>query len=395
MAKLVDILMPASEEEGTEAVLENWLKLEGDSLELHEPVLEISTDKVTMEIPSPVCGILREILVPVGQKVEEGMILGRIEHLPEGHKHDDQKKREILSRTEKNVAIGIKTREEVRLSPAVRKLIKEHNLDATLVPGSGRRGRVTVSDVEGFISRLDTDDKHPEGPKLEDKFIPHNQMRLQIADHMISSALETAPHVTAVFDADMSRVIAHRERHKADFTKRGANLTLTTYFIFACVQASRHMPIVNGRWMDGGIQLFNHCNVGVATALEDAGLIVPVVKNAQQLDLFGIARQLSDLTEKARNKRLSVSDVKDGTITITNHGVSGSLLGTPIINQPQNAIVGIGKMEKRVKVLEIEGKEEIVIRPMIYVSLTFDHRAIDGYTANMWLSKFVEVLENW
>ena len=396
MAEIVDIVMPDSDEEGTEAILETWLKQVDDELELNEPVLEVATDKVTIEIPSPVCGILRETLVQAGDTVEAGMILGKVEHVPTGHegKHHTHLKEEI-KKIEASKKPAPDEKSEVRLSPAVRKLVKEHSLDPVLIPGTGRGGRVTVNDVNEYMNRLDSDEVKPTGPDFERRVVAHTQMRLQIADHMIASALETAPHVTAIFDCDMSRIVAHRERHKADFAKRGAKLTYTAYFVYACVEACRHYPAVNGRWLDDGIEFFDHCNVGVATALEDSGLIVPVVKNAQDLDLFGIAEKISDLAERARTKKLGLSDLKDGTITITNHGVTGSLIGTPIINQPQNAILGIGKMEKRTKVVEVNGKDEIQIRPMIYVSLTIDHRAIDGYTANMWLSKFVDTLQSW
>jgi 2-oxoglutarate dehydrogenase E2 component (dihydrolipoamide succinyltransferase) len=387
MAEMVDIVMPDSEEEGTEATMENWLIQEGEYIDRNEPVAEVATDKVTMEVAAPVCGYLREILVDVGDPVEPGMLLGRLEHSHEenkAHREEKPEEKETAPAPKDTTEQKIE-RTEVRLSPAVKKLIRDHSLDPDLIPGSGKGGRITVSDVEGPVK----------GPEFEADLLKHNNMRLSIADHMIRSALETTPHVTAVFEADLSRIIAHRKRHKEDFAKRGARLTFTAYFTYACVEACRHVPVVNGQWMEDGIKLFDHCNVGIATSLEDQGLIVPVIKNAQDLDLYGIAEKLGDLAERARSKRLGVSDVKDGTITITNHGVTGSLIGTPIINQPQSAIVGIGKMEKRVKVVEVNGTEEFVAKPMCYVTLTFDHRGIDGYTGNLWLSKFVETLEQW
>lgn len=396
MAEIVDILMPDSDEEGTEATMENWLIQVGEHIDRNEPIAEVATDKVTMEVAAPVCGNLTEILVNVGDPVEPGMLLGRMEHVKD-HDFGDtagekaEKPQEEKKAPEKTEKIE---RSEVRLSPAVKKLIRDHSLNPDLIPGSGKGGRITANDVESYLDRLDT--QGPEkGPDFEDKLLPHNQMRLSIADHMIMSALETTPHVTSVFEVDLSRVIEHRKRHKEDYAKRGARLTFTSYFVHAIVEASRHWPTVNGQWTGDGIKLFDHCNVGVATSLEDQGLIVPVIKNAQELDLFQISEQIGDLAEKARTKKLSTSDVRGGTITITNHGVSGSLIGTPIINQPQNAIVGIGKMEKRTKVVETNGGDEIVIKPMCYVSLTFDHRGIDGYTGNMWLAKFVETLEGW
>jgi 2-oxoglutarate dehydrogenase E2 component (dihydrolipoamide succinyltransferase) len=395
MAELVDIVAPESDEEGTEAILETWLKQEGEEVELNEPILEIATDKVTLEVPSPVCGVLREILVQPGDTVESGMILGRMEHQPRSHEEDISTDATGKEDSPVRESIAAQEKTEARLSPAVRKLIREHSLDPVLIPGSGRGSRVTVRDVESYLERLDTEERKPAGPDFREELIPHTQMRLQIADHMIMSALETAPHVTAVFECDMSRVVAHRERHKADYEQRGSKLTYTAYFVCACVEACRHVPTVNGRWTEEGLQLFDHCNVGVATALEGQGLIVPVIKNAQDHDLFGITEKLNDLAERARTKKLAISDVQDGTISITNHGVSGSIIGTPIINQPQNAIVGIGKIVKRPVVAELAGGEEIHIRPIIYVTLTIDHRAIDGHTANHWLSVFVSTLEQW
>lgn len=403
MAELVDIVMPESDEEGTEATLETWLKQVGDEVELNEPILEVATDKVTMELPSPVCGVLREVVVQAGEAVKAGMLLGKVEHMPGGHAEHAEKhagasggKKEEQAEHATSPAIApVEWRSEVRLSPAVRRLISEHSIDAALIPGSGRSGRVTVRDVESYLQRLDSEERKPTGPALEDRLIPHTQMRLSIADHMIMSALETAPHVTAVFDCDMSRVVAHRQRHKDDYFRRGAKLTFTAYFVYACVEACRHVPAVNGLWEEDGIRLHDHVNVGVATALEDQGLIVPVIKNVQNLDLFGISRAINDLSERARKKKLALSDVRDATISITNYGTGGSLFGTPIINQPNLAILGIGKMEKRTKVVEVDGKDEVRVKPMVYISLTIDHRAIDGYTANLWLGKFVETLEKW
>jgi len=398
MAEMVDIIMPDSDEEGTEATMENWLIQPGEYIDRNDPIAEVATDKVTMEVAAPVCGYLREIIVEVGDPVEPGMLLGKLEHSHEhnaAHHHEEAKEEKPASAEKTSESSKPIERSEVRLSPAVKKLIKEHSLNTDLIPGSGKGGRITVADVEGYMERLDAEGPTTQGPDFEEKLLKHNNMRLSIADHMIMSALETTPHVTAIFEADLSNIIAHRKRHKEDYARRGARLTFTSYFVHATVEACRHMPTVNGQWMDDGIQLFDHCNVGVATSLDDQGLIVPVIKNAQDMDLFQISEQIGDLAERARTKKLSLNDVKDGTITITNHGVSGSLIGTPIINQPQNAIVGIGKMEKRVKVVEVNGKDEFVAKPMCYVTLTFDHRGIDGYTGNMWLTRFIETLQSW
>jgi 2-oxoglutarate dehydrogenase E2 component (dihydrolipoamide succinyltransferase) len=220
-------------------------------------------------------------------------------------------------------------------------------------------------------------------------------MRRTIAEHMTRS-LATAPHVTAVFEADFTAVAAHRKAHKAELERRGLSLTYTAYLVAATVEAMKAAPQVNSRWFDDRLELYEDVNVGVGVALGDKGLIVPVVRRAQTLSLFDIAERLHVLTEKARAGKLAPADVRDGTFSISNHGVSGSLLAAPIIiNQPQSAILGVGKVEKRVVVREVDGTDAIQVRPMAYVSLTIDHRAIDGHQTNAWLTRFVEALESW
>jgi 2-oxoglutarate dehydrogenase E2 component (dihydrolipoamide succinyltransferase) len=220
-------------------------------------------------------------------------------------------------------------------------------------------------------------------------------MRLAIAEHM-SRSVATAPHVTAIFEADFSAIAAHRRAHKAAFEARGVALTYTAYIVAAAVEAMKVSPRVNSRWFDDRLEVYSDVNIGVGTALEDKGLIVPVIHRAQTLSLSGIAERLQETTAKARTGRLAPADVKGGTFSISNHGVSGSLVATPIIiNQPQSAILGVGKLEKRVVVREVGGVDTIQIRPMAYVSLTIDHRAIDGHQTNAWLTRFVEVLETW
>ena len=221
-------------------------------------------------------------------------------------------------------------------------------------------------------------------------------MRKSIAEHMVESLLHTAPHVTSVFNLDLSAIINHRKKHKQDFKQQAANLTFTAYFIAACVQAIKQVPLVNSQLHENDIKVFNYMNIGVGTALEDKGLIVPVLKNCENKDLFAIAHSLTDLTERARNNKLKPNDVQGGTFTISNHGVSGSLMATPIIiNQPQSAILGIGAMEKRVVVKEFEGQDMMVIKPMCYVTLTIDHRVLDAHQCNQFLNVLVETLENW
>jgi 2-oxoglutarate dehydrogenase E2 component (dihydrolipoamide succinyltransferase) len=220
-------------------------------------------------------------------------------------------------------------------------------------------------------------------------------MRLAIASNMLSS-VTSAPHVTAVFEADFSAIIAHREAHKAAFAKKGVKLTYTAYLVAAAAEAMKVAPAINSRWHADRLELYDDVNIGVGTALGTRGLIVPVLRKVQQLNLKGIAAGLDELIEKARAEKLTAAEVKGGTFTISNHGVSGSLIAAPIIiNQPQSAILGVGKLEKRVVVREVGGVDTIQIRPLAYVSLTIDHRVVDGHQTNAWLSRFVEVLESW
>jgi 2-oxoglutarate dehydrogenase E2 component (dihydrolipoamide succinyltransferase) len=220
-------------------------------------------------------------------------------------------------------------------------------------------------------------------------------MRLAIAQNMTHS-VTVAPHVTAMFECDFSAIIAHRAKHKAEFQKAGANLTFTAYALAASAAAMKAAPAINSRWFDDRLELYEDVNIGIGTALGDKGLVVPVVQQVQQLSLLGIAKRLTDLTQRAREGSLNPSDMRGGTFTISNHGVSGSLSASPIIIvQPQSAILGIGKLQKRVVVREIDGADAIQIRPLSYVSLTIDHRVVDGHQTNLWLSRFVEVIEKW
>jgi 2-oxoglutarate dehydrogenase E2 component (dihydrolipoamide succinyltransferase) len=221
-------------------------------------------------------------------------------------------------------------------------------------------------------------------------------MRRRIAEHMVQSLLHTAPHVTTVFQADLGAVLAHRAAHKAALEAAGTPLTLTAYFVAACVDALRAVPEANGRWADDAILIPERIDIGVGTALEGRGLVVPVIRDVARLDLAGIAAALAELVERARADRLSPADLRGGTFTISNHGVSGSLLAAPIvINQPQSAILGVGKLEKRAVVVTRDGRDEIAIRPCCYVTLTIDHRVLDGHQANRFMETLVRRLESW
>jgi 2-oxoglutarate dehydrogenase E2 component (dihydrolipoamide succinyltransferase) len=223
---------------------------------------------------------------------------------------------------------------------------------------------------------------------------PLSTMRQRIAEHMVASK-RTSPHVTTVFEFDFGRVAKHRETHKAEFARGGVNLTWLAYLTTATAQALRQYRAVNSEWAENAIRLKPEVNIGIAVALGDDGLVVPVIRNADELNLMGVARQIQDLAQRARNKQLQPSDMQGGTFTITNHGASGSLIGTPIINQPNAAILGFGAIEKRVKVIEVGGADSITIRPCAFVSLSFDHRILDGATADAFVATIKRTIENW
>lgn len=381
---MADIIVPA-EQEGTTAVVKNWLKKVGEQVRVNDPVVEIETDKVAVEIAATADGVLSEILLDEGAEVEPGTVLGRIADgvaTPAGNPAPKSAARSAPMQTRAA---------SEQLPPGIRRMLTEHGLDAGDVPVSGER--LTREDIQAFVDARARGAAAP-APHGVTR-VPHDSMRRRIAEHL-SHSVRTAPHVTAVFEADFSAIMAHRTAHKAAFEKAGANLTFTAYFVAACVAAMKVAPAVNGRWFDDRIEIADDVNIGIGTALGEKGLIVPVIHKAQTLSLFDIAKQLTDLTDRARGGKLSPADVRDGTFSISNHGVSGSLIASPIIiNQPQSAILGVGKLEKRAVVRESGGVDKIEIRPMAYVSLTIDHRVIDAFQTNAWLTRFVETLETW
>lgn len=419
MNAIVDIKAPDNQEEGTRSRLARWLKSPGDTVTADEPLVELETDKVAMEVAAPAGGVLAEILVNPDTDVDPGAILGRIDT---GQQTEADTSESDAAASSEQCApaareTGLSTGGEVpkpasgesqkdsdrrqRLSPLVKRLVKLHDVDPADIEGSGIGGRVCRDDVLAYVDSRGSASKTSPPPVSApssgetSEWIPHDTMRRRIAENMLNS-LTTAPHVTAVFEADFTRIMAHRKRHKADFEARGVKLTFTAYFVAALAEAVRAVPTVNSRFHEDGLEVFRDVNVGVGTALGDKGLIVPVIQKAQTLNLFGIAERLQDLTERARTGRIKTADVKGGTITISNHGVSGSLVATPIIiNQPQSAILGIGKLEKRVTVMEVDGQDSIQIRPKAFVTLTIDHRVLDGYQTNTCLARLVEVIENW
>jgi 2-oxoglutarate dehydrogenase E2 component (dihydrolipoamide succinyltransferase) len=410
----LDIIAPL-EQEGTHAVLRTWLKRDGERVHKHEPIVELETDKVVVELAAPGDGVL-EILLGENAEAVPGAVLGHVR----GEASSSEPAGGAASSATHFAA-------ELRLSPAVRRLLSEHQLDPARITGTGRGGRITREDVIGYLAEpsqklpasirgqpacnpapetiqaardpqpASTEAEpalQPWQPRLAEQ-IPHDSLRRKIAEHLHAS-VSTAPHVTSVFEADFTAVIAHRQRHQQRFAEQGAHLTFTAYFIAASVQAMAAAPSVNSRWHADFLQLFHDVNIGIATALGEQGLIVPVLQRAQELSLLGIATQLQNLTEAARAGKLKPAQVQGGTFTISNHGTTGSLLATPIIiHQPQSAILGVGAVEKRVVVKELDGSDVFVARPKAYVTLTIDHRVMDGSVANAWLRRFVQVLEAW
>jgi len=396
-AGIVDVTVPAEQSEGTEIVVSLWFRAVGDRVEANDPLLELSTDKVNVEVAAPASGTLVEILRKDGDKVEPGELVGRIsvgDAAASSSSAATPAERGSSAQADgasKTPALGspIVTDAQADLSPAVRRLLKDNNLDPTSITGTGRGGRITHDDVMKVVASRSSGGKRAAIPSHS---VPHSQMRRSIAQHM-SQSMSVAPHVTSIFDADLSAVIKHRDANKADFESRGSKLTYTAYFVSAAVAALQAVPEANSRWHDDNLEIFDDINIGVATALPNGGLIVPVITKAQDLDLFAISQRLGDLTDRARSGSLDPKDVQNGTFTISNHGVSGSLVAAPIvINQPQSAILGVGKLERRVVVESANGKDEMVIRPMCYVTLTIDHRVLDGFQANQFLTRFVDAL---
>jgi 2-oxoglutarate dehydrogenase E2 component (dihydrolipoamide succinyltransferase) len=396
MSRIEDVLAPLNEE-GTRATILKWCKAVGDRVVKDEPLVELETDKVTVEVPAPFSGTLIEVLKAVSAEVSPDEVLARLQLADEGAPASDTAQ-SAAARAEAATSIAapaVRSDSEL-LSPSVRRLLQEHSLAPADISGTGRNGRVTAQDVARHVERTPRAAQSavppaPSGSTL----VPHTAIRRRVADHMVRSLVE-APHVTTLFEADLTRVLKHRALHAKDFGSRGARLTLTAYFISASVCALRAHPEVNATFRPDGIELHSDVNIGVGTALGDNGLIVPVIHRAQVLNFFDIAQRLTRSVEAARAGKLAPQDVRGGTFTISNHGVGGSLLAAPIvINQPQVAILGAGKVQRRVCVIESEGGESIAVRSMCYLTLTIDHRALDAFQANAFLGLVVATLENW
>ena len=407
----VDVRAPAEQTEGTRSQILRWLKQVGEPVAENEPLIEIETDKVTVEVAAPAAGTLSEILKTEQEEISPGELLGHIEALAAAATAAQPAAPATVASARPAAPAGAArppAASAAAVSPAVRRLLAEHGLEPQAVPGSGPGGRIMVEDVLRAASAggaaaapaAAAPAVAPAAPAAEgtprSHLVPHSAVRKRIAEHMVLSLLHTAPHVTTVFEADMTAVLGHRARHREEFARQGVPLTLTAYFVQAAVAAIRAVPQSNSRWTDSALEVYDSIHIGIATAVEGVGLIVPVLRDADTRDLAQTARGLDDLVTRARAGKLAPPEVRGGTFTISNHGVSGSLLATPIIiNQPQSAILGIGKLEQRAVVVEGSGAAQLAIQPRCYVSLTLDHRVMDGQEGNHFLGAFVRHLTGW
>jgi 2-oxoisovalerate dehydrogenase E2 component (dihydrolipoyl transacylase) len=417
----IKVLVPLLGEGVEEVTVTKWLKKVGDSVNELEPLLEVNTDKVDTEIPAPASGTILKIMAEEGVPAKVGAVLAFIGKPGEsvdisstGSPQKTESKVEGQTSTSSQVEtlhIQPSTKHEIGfISPVVAKIAAEYGVNLQQVQGTGLNGRVTKNDVLAYVedqrsktqplpTKIPTSSIQnlTPGTGTHDTLIRHTVIRKQIAEHMVQSK-QTAPHVLTVMEADMSRVAKHRSANKDIFGRDGVKLTFTAYFMAAIVTGLKAYPAVNSSWNDEGILVHKDVNIGMATSLGEEGLIVPVIKGADNLSLLAMARAVNDLANRARTKKLQPDEVKGGTFTLTNHGISGSLLAFPIINQPQCGILGVGAMQKRVVVIPAEGgarDDAIAIRPMVYLSFVFDHRILDGASADWFLMKIKETLENW
>jgi pyruvate dehydrogenase E2 component (dihydrolipoamide acetyltransferase) len=421
----IEVLMPQMGESITEGTLTKWLKKVGDTVARDEPIFEISTDKVDAEIPSPSAGVLSEIRVQEGQTVTVSTVVAVIGGGAAAAASTTQLAAAVPSPNPPSPiapvaapALSAAKGEDLRSSPLVRKIAAENNIDLRGVPGTGASGRITKQDIlghlEGATAAAPAVSPVPAAPSpanptpptakatpsptaapLPGELVPLSKMRSIIAKRMVESKA-TSPHVHTVFKVDMTRIVKLREKEKNKYEQRnGVKLTYMPFVTRAAVQALRKHPIVNAS-MQGEAILYNkNINVGIAVALE-WGLIVPVIKQAEEKSFLGIARAVVDLAERARAKKLAPDDVAGGTFTLTNSGIFGEQFGMPIIAQPQAAILGIGGLNKEAVVLtDKDGQDTIAIRSIQRFTLGFDHRIIDGADAGKFMSEFKAYLENW
>jgi 2-oxoglutarate dehydrogenase dihydrolipoamide succinyltransferase (E2 component) len=434
----VKLLMPLLGEAVTDATVTKWLKSPGDKVEEYDPILEVNTDKVDTEIPSPTSGVVLAEYAREGEVVKVGSLLAWIGQPGEAIPQEGAPEPAVPVSAPAQPATGpastqppvpqakapspltIPPRELGFISPVVAKIAAEQNVDLNKVTGTGLSGRITKKDIEKYLETRSLaptpapsaapPSPAPASPSTPAPTVfapavsqltgtytvyPQTPIRKAIAEHMVLSE-HVAPHVSTIMEVDMSCVSDHRAANKEAFAAQGVNLTYTAYFILASVAALKAYPLVNSSWSDEGVRVFDAINIGMAVSMGEDGLIVPVIRGADNLSLIGIARVVNDLSNRARARKLQPDEVRGGTFTITNHGVTGSLFATPIINQPQCGILGVGAIQKRpVVITDPDIGDVISIRQMMYLSLTFDHRIIDGAIADYFLAKLVETLRDW
>jgi pyruvate dehydrogenase E2 component (dihydrolipoamide acetyltransferase) len=442
----IDVVMPQMGESIAEGTVVRWLKKPGDKVERDEPLLEISTDKVDAEIPSPAAGTLSEILAQEGQTVAVNSVIARIggegaaaapsapapqpqtqanppaaapeperaaAPEPKPEPEPEPESATAAPQPEEENVTSLDERRRTKSSPLVRKIAKENDVDISQIKGSGVSGRVTKNDILEYLQQprpataaaaAPAPARAPQPqpaaraaePQLERageavRIEPLSVMRKKIAQHMIQSK-QTSAHVTTVFEVDFTNVEKLRRRHKDDYAARGVKLTYMPFIVQAVIGGLRDFPILNASMDESNVLYHRDFNIGIAVAL-DWGLIVPVLKNADEKNTLGLARAINDLGERARSKKLSPDEVQGGTFTITNPGIYGGLFGTPIINQPQVAILGVGGVKKRAMVVETKDGDFIAIRSMCYLALTFDHRLIDGAVADQFMARVRQIIE--
>jgi len=447
----VDVIMPQMGESIFEGTITKWLKKPGDKVERDEPLFEISTDKVDAEIPAPVAGVLKEIKVNEGQTVPIQTVVAVIEGgdgkaaaAPAAPAKAAEKKAEPAKKAEpeKKTAPSKKTEaapapaatpkkeapvaagapappqrpsgEKIRSSPLVRRMAREHGIDLAQVQGTGAGGRISKKDIQAAIESGGAGAQQPGAAPavaapggathaaLENavprermyfghyEVQPMSVMRQRIAEHMVASK-RVSPHVYSVEEVDVTKIVGLRAKSKEEFeSKYQTKLTFMPFFVRACVEGLRAFPTVNASVDGTKVILHREINIGIAVAL-DWGLIVPVIKNAEEKNFLGIARAINDLAERARNKKLKPEEVQEGTFAITNPGVFGGLMGLPVINQPNVAILGLGAIQKRPVVVN----DAIAIRSMVYLTMSYDHRVVDGAVSHQFLARVKQFLEDW
>ena len=416
-----DVLMPQMGESITEGTITKWLKQVGEKVERDEPLFEISTDKVDAEIPSPVAGMVSEIKVQAGETVAINTVVAVIGGTAGKAAIAPAKAAPAAPSTpaapaptpDATVAASASAGERVRSSPLVRKIAKDNNVDLGQVAGSGSGGRITKQDILGHLegspakpvaapgaSATAAQPAAPPSAPLPGELVPMTKMRAIIAKRMVESK-QTSPHVHTVFKVDMTRIVRLREKEKAKYEQRnGVKLTFMPFITRSAIMALRKHPIVNAAIVSGAngaeaIRYNKNINIGIAVAL-DWGLIVPVIKQAEERNFLGVARAIVDVAERARGKKLSADEISGGTFTLTNSGIFGEQFGMPIINQPQSAILGIGGLNKEpVVITDKDGTDSIAIRSIQRFTLGFDHRIVDGADAGKFMSDFKAYLENW